>query len=378
MKKILAVSIILVSLFFSLYAGPNEDSLFDAIDQGDLSTVTHLVEKGADVNAYDDLHWTPLVHAVRGDDAAIVEFLLKKGASPNQSVSQCPLPGCDDTTVFAMALGYGNRKIIDLMIRYGADKSQIGIFSDKQLMEYLQWGKLKEAEELLISKKASLAGADTLQLLLLYDRGSEELRSLIRTYGPASIADGTQNLLDFLVPAFDSMVEYFGTLPFPMATTHLYDQEKKIPRRYDAVKAFDGDLKTSWVEGVAGAGVGQKIAFIIEPAVKKISIVPGYADGINFTKNNRVRRAELSIYLLMESVTQLGTKISVKDTGYKIVLDFKDAASFQDFDLKLPKKVFDLQAETSEYARLLAVLEIKDVYKGSAWDDTCIAEIKLY
>src|SRR5262249_52188019 len=52
-----------------------------AAQWGSLECVEALVEKGADLKAIDDgLKWSVLHHAVRGGNAEVVSYLIKKGA----------------------------------------------------------------------------------------------------------------------------------------------------------------------------------------------------------------------------------------------------------------------------------------------------------
>ena len=67
------------------------------------------------------------------------------------------------------------------------------------------------------------------------------------------------------------------------------------------VNAFDNSLANSWVEGIDGPGIGQKIAFRIGYDAYQIEIVPGYGEESFFTSNNRVKKAELRFYRIIES-----------------------------------------------------------------------------
>ena len=65
---------------------------------------------------------------------------------------------------------------------------------------------------------------------------------------------------------------------------------------YAPALAFDGNPRTAWAEGAAGAGVGQWIAFDFkkEVALKKIIIMPGYFKTHElWRKNNRLKSVTL-------------------------------------------------------------------------------------
>jgi hypothetical protein len=51
-------------------------------------------------------------------------------------------------------------------------------------------------------------------------------------------------------------------------------------------------------------------------------------------------------------------------------LAFDDAPSYQGFYISVP----DIERQ---YEFFFGVLEIREVYPGTRWDDTCIAEIKV-
>ncbi|MEE1032722.1 MAG: zinc-ribbon domain-containing protein [Ruminococcus sp.] len=115
--------------------------------------------------------------------------------------------------------------------------------------------------------------------------------------------------------------------------------------------AMDGDEVTSWQEGVDGPGIGEYIwyGFESERKVKYISFQLGnwrtqrYAEG-----NNRPR--ELNIYLGELNMT-----------------------------VEFPFEQKEYWIELSEaFPAEKIQIEIASVYKGTSWDDTCIAEIGIY
>lgn len=118
-----------------------------------------------------------------------------------------------------------------------------------------------------------------------------------------------------------------------------------------AMKAVDGNEKTSWQEGVAGDGIGESIHFELEKSynVKYMSFQLGnwnsweYYDG-----NNRPKELEITVGDVTQTIT------------------FPDGKNeyWVEFSRECPASEVDVV--------------IKSVYKGSQWDDTCIAEIGLY
>ena len=79
----LALSLVVSLLSFSAHAGMNED-LLQAAREGNISQVTELIRKGADVNAKDDEYgFTSLIKAAANGHTNIVKLLLDKGADIN-------------------------------------------------------------------------------------------------------------------------------------------------------------------------------------------------------------------------------------------------------------------------------------------------------
>ncbi len=111
------------------------DNLFAAIQKGDKKEVLTLLNKGANPNA-QKAKKTALMGAIAltAADASegIVEELLKAGANPNTS-------DVSDLTPLAFAAYYGKSAIIQLLLKYGAtvtaDKSLQELTENKSLIE---------------------------------------------------------------------------------------------------------------------------------------------------------------------------------------------------------------------------------------------------
>lgn len=118
-----------------------------------------------------------------------------------------------------------------------------------------------------------------------------------------------------------------------------------------AVKAMDGNERTSWQEGAAGDGIGESIHFVLESPynIKYMSFQLGnwnsweYYDG-----NNRPKELEITA----GDVTQ---RITFPDGKTEYWVEFSRECLASEIDVV-----------------------IKSVYEGSQWDDTCIAEIGVY
>lgn len=118
-----------------------------------------------------------------------------------------------------------------------------------------------------------------------------------------------------------------------------------------ALKAVDGNEKTSWQEGADGDGLGESLHFELENTynIKYMSFQLGnwnsdeYYDG-----NNRPKDLEITVGDITQTIT-------FPDGKTQYWVEFSKEYLASDIDIV-----------------------IRDVYKGSQWDDTCIAEIGIY
>ena len=126
---------------------------------------------------------------------------------------------------------------------------------------------------------------------------------------------------------------------------------------YAAANVLDRDHRTAWVEGKRGHGLGESITLTVtstgEPPVclRGLLVVPGYAKNrAMWRRNGRPRRM-----LLVAG-------------GLRAILRFDDARRPQ---------VFLLPAPVSLPESLAVTLTLEDVYAGTDFRDTSIAEVRL-
>jgi hypothetical protein len=131
---------------------------------------------------------------------------------------------------------------------------------------------------------------------------------------------------------------------------------------YHAWSAIDGSLSTPWTEGVDGPGVGEWIMLEFPGAVEihSIGIAVGYdrdeGDTFRspevFAANNRLQRATL-----------------IFSSGEQVELAFSDTRGVQ---------MIPLARAPSPIITTFVKVVIDEVYPGSKYDDTCLAEIEVW
>jgi hypothetical protein len=125
---------------------------------------------------------------------------------------------------------------------------------------------------------------------------------------------------------------------------------------YFPYAAIDGVRETSWVEGVSGPGVGEWIELTFPKTVELriLRFDVGFDESADlFAKNNRIKRATLLF-----------------SSGEQTTIDFEDARGLQEFVMvRAPGP----NVETT-YVRMI----IDEVYSGTKYDDTCLAEIEVW
>jgi hypothetical protein len=120
--------------------------------------------------------------------------------------------------------------------------------------------------------------------------------------------------------------------------------------RYHPLMAIDGDPATAWNEAAKGPGLGEwiEIAFDTPITADAIHLMPGYYATQWYQKNNRIKSLEIAL------------------DGKTIQAELTDG---------MDEKTIKLEKETT-FSRIR--LMIKDIYKGTAYDDTCLAEISFW
>lgn len=122
----------------------------------------------------------------------------------------------------------------------------------------------------------------------------------------------------------------------------------RLEEKFAPENTRDDRVETVWVEGANGPGVGEWIAFTFKPqTIQYVEIYPGYGKSKDlFFANHRLKRATL-----------------IFSDGTRAVIQLFDEMRVQTVALQAPVRASSLR------------LIIEEVFPGSQYDDTAIAEI---
>lgn len=175
---------------------------------------------------------------------------------------------------------------------------------------------------------------------------------------------------------------------------------------YGGHKLFDDDSATAWVEGLGGHGEGEYIiAGLGKNLPLTLNIQNGYQKSEKLYKmNSRPRVLRLSVYagiFLEGDQSEIACRYRIKELPLEKYIELDDRMGNQSFDITFPGNYTNYRdslvtlfksdfAEELEQRRNMCPtcdlaprlnffmkLEIKSVYPGSEWDDTCISGISF-
>ena len=140
----------------------------------------------------------------------------------------------------------------------------------------------------------------------------------------------------------------------------------------------DNNPATTWVEGVAGYGIGEVLIVPCLDLSQPVKIWAGYGKSeSSFTNNSRPKNVRLIIVQAeVEGVSQYGTVYKNLRMVSQLSVELQDLNGYQSLETPYFKRgMYEIESEKREFAYFLG-LEILDIYKGVKWDDTCISEIR--
>jgi ankyrin repeat protein len=103
------------------------EQMIDAVQSGDIVTVTQLLDAGADVHARSSSNRTALLEAAAYEQQSIVELLLSRGADPNAS-------DINGITALMEAASGDDVDCLRVLVRHGARIDTCDNFGDAALV----------------------------------------------------------------------------------------------------------------------------------------------------------------------------------------------------------------------------------------------------
>ena len=175
--------------------------------------------------------------------------------------------------------------------------------------------------------------------------------------------------------------------------------------KYEITKINDKDYSTAWVEGKNDDGINEWVIIPVQDELDddwnnardkysagkidkftiEFRVNNGYQESEElYKKNNRVKDAKVSIYAVPYTVGMNSARLTANpDLVFEKTVTFSDEIIFNpiyinsssfEFSFELPEK-YKTDDKYCIYQFYLKV-EIKSVYKGSKYSDTCISEMQ--
>lgn len=175
------------------------------------------------------------------------------------------------------------------------------------------------------------------------------------------------------------------------ATSELGNDKLLYPNQYGISNVFDQDLSTAYVEGNDDYGSETSLYFVLPEHTDSISIFNGYGKNRErFKQNNRIRELVLSFYVGVHyeghaTETALEYQIYPYPKTYPLALN--DTFAFQKKNLAVSSDRLTHFKDSISYLvkdkpvndiSYILKMNLKNVYKGTKWDDTCISEIRFH
>ena len=143
----------------------------------------------------------------------------------------------------------------------------------------------------------------------------------------------------YLFDSYNNHIEIHSTRPLI---------DKKRPLMYTIQNAFDGNPATAYVEDTGSSNIGITIKMKEERSLLMLAIINGYGENIDLYKaNNSIKELEIGDDYSTNEVIKLNNMVDIQ---------------------KLPTKAY----KNSSFC-----VFSRNLYKGTKYDDTCIAELNL-
>ncbi len=147
----------------------------------------------------------------------------------------------------------------------------------------------------------------------------------------------------------------------------------KLRGSYGKENLFDNDFKTAWVEGKKGAGIGEKIEIELDNYnLASICLINGYTKNKEvYTKNNRLKKVKLEV-----EIVDYEDETKTKKNSKEIEFEDKEFTEITPLNFLSLSEIVDDYGE-GFYKMKKVTITILEVYRGTAYNDTCISELFL-
>lgn len=154
--------------------------------------------------------------------------------------------------------------------------------------------------------------------------------------------------------------------------------------RYGSLNLADNDATSCWAEGSKSDGTNEFIWMTIPVNTITIRIRNGYQKNETiYFANNRPKNIVLELYACYEPltyVTESHNGFFISESIALSVLVLKDKLGYQDIKLdfdwsEISSKLSDI--EVFDKDQFILKIMIKDVYKGTKYNDACISDINI-
>jgi ankyrin repeat protein len=220
-------SLVLILVLISterVNAATSQPSLHKAAEQNDIALVKSLLEKGANVNAPDQLGWSPLHYAAYRGHKQAAELLLNNGALVNAKAS-------NDVRPLHLAAEQGQTALAELLLGKGADVNARQVQGWTPLGLAAQNGHL-ETVKLLLDKGADVNSKSKSGLTPLHtavSKGCREVVELLLSKGAEVNSKSNNGRTPLHTAAYQNQQEAAKLLLSAGADPNVKDIEGKTP-----------------------------------------------------------------------------------------------------------------------------------------------------
>ena len=252
------------------YQTNDELNLIKAAEKGDLKLVQQLVEKGTNVNVYDDFFTTPLMTAAAGEHKDVIDYLLSNNATLH-------IGGGQGRVALYSAIKNNYSEVIDKFFEQGLTAPML----IKEFFNAINYGE-KEVIDFFLKKNIDINVQNKKQktaLMIAAQDADLELVNFILSRGADVNLQDNKGKSALMYAATTDSTEIITALLKHKATINMKDKQNKTALDYATHQEIKDFLKKHG--GVYGAAI-EKIPEIglkvIGPTFKTLYVKEGLSD----------------------------------------------------------------------------------------------------